>query len=146
MTTARPPASMPLPVPNQDNQEFWDGCKQHEFRIQRCRGCGTFRHYPRPACHNCASFDTEWVTVSGRGTVYSYTIAYYAFHPYFRDKIPYPVVVVELDEAPGVRMASNIVDCPLDEVHIGMAVDVVWEDLNPDVSIYRFRPAVLPGP
>ena len=131
---------MPLPIPIIDNQEFWDGCKKHEFRIQQCKSCGTLRHYPRPACHNCASFDTEWVKVGGRGKVYSYTIAYHPFHPYFADKIPYPVVVVELDGAPGVRMASNMVDCPVEDIKVGMAVDVVWEDVSEEHTLYKFRP------
>lgn len=130
----------PMPTPNPDTQEFWDGCKNHEFRIQRCKSCGTFRHYPRPACFNCQSFDTEWVTIGGRGTIYSYTIAQHSFHPFFRDKVPYAVVVVELDEAPGVRMASNMVDCPVDAVQCGMPVDVVWEDLDDKITLYKFRP------
>ncbi len=130
----------PVPVPNPDTQEFWDGCREHEFRIQRCRSCGTFRHYPRPAGHICQSLDTDWVRVSGNGTVYSYTIALHSFHPYFRDKLPYAVVVVEMDDAPGVRMASNMVGCRPEDVHCGMRVGVVWEDLDDKTTLYKFRP------
>jgi uncharacterized OB-fold protein len=81
------------------------------------------------------------VKVSGRGTVYSYTIAHHPFHPAFRDKVPYPVVVVEMDDAPGARMASNLVDCPIDGVKIGMPVEVVWEDIDEETTLYKFRPA-----
>ncbi|MEK7214345.1 MAG: OB-fold domain-containing protein [Chloroflexota bacterium] len=137
--TTTPPGYV-VPAPNADTREFWEGCKAHQFRVQRCQNCGTFRHYPRPACHQCASFDTEWVDIGGGGVVYSFTIARHPFHPAFRDKTPYAILVVEMDDAPGVRMASNMVDCPVDDVRIGMPVEVVWEDLSDEVTLYKFRP------
>jgi uncharacterized OB-fold protein len=131
----------PLPIPNLDNQAFWDGCREHEFRIQRCANCGTFRHYPRPTCYKCRSFDTELVTVPGEGTVYSYTITHRTNHAFFRDKVPFVIAVVELNAAPGVRMASNIIDCEPGDVSCGMPVSVVWDEVAPDVSLYRFKPS-----
>lgn len=132
--------SLPIPEPSEDTQEFWEGLKRHELFIQRCAECGTLRHYPRPCCHNCASLNYEWVRASGRGTIYSYMVAHHAFHPAFRDKVPYAVALVELDDIPGVRMASNLVDCPLEQVRIGMPVEVVYEDWSPEVTVYKFRP------
>lgn len=127
-----------LPTPNLDTKEFWEGCNRHELLIQRCKECGTWRHYPRPLCHNCTSFETEWVRVSGRGQVYSYIIAYHSFHPAFAPRVPYAVVLVELEDAP-VRLASNLVYCPLEEISIGIPVEVVFEEVK-EATLYKFRP------
>ena len=132
----------PLPVPNEDTQPFWDGCRHHKLLIQQCANCGTYRHYPVPACYRCNSFDTDWVESSGRGTVHSFAICHRAFDPWFTDKIPYNLVLVELDDIPGIRMVSNLVDCKNEEIYIGMPVEPVWEDVTEAISLYKFCPAL----
>ena len=64
----------PLPEPTPETQEFWDGAKRGELRIQRCRACGKAYFFPRPFCPHCSSKDVEWFTASGRGKLYSYVI------------------------------------------------------------------------
>ncbi|HVM94890.1 MAG TPA: zinc ribbon domain-containing protein, partial [Candidatus Acidoferrales bacterium] len=66
----------PTPVPNFDNAGFWEACRKHELRIQRCSACGTLRHHPRPMCPACNSVDYDWQLVSGRATLYSFTIVH----------------------------------------------------------------------
>jgi uncharacterized OB-fold protein len=94
-----------------------------------------------PICHACRSWRYEWKQVSGRGTVFTYTIAWNPVHPALRSgRCPYNVVVVELPDAGGVRMVGNAVDCANEDIYVGMPVEVVWEDVNPDVTLPLWRP------
>ena len=127
----------PLPHINSESKEFWEGCHRHELLIQRCLACSTFRHYPRIICPNCGSWDTQWVKVSGKGKVYSWTVAHQAFHPGFADDVPYASVIVELAE--GVRMMTNIIDANPDELYVGMPVEVVFEDVSSEITLPKFR-------
>jgi len=90
--------SKPAPHPSPLTQPYWDGAAAGKLRIQHCASCGKARHYPRYICDGCHSFETEWKDSSGRGTVHSWTIAHHAFHPGFKDELPYTLVVVELEE------------------------------------------------
>ncbi len=126
------------PYIDQDNRGYWDAVKQHKLVLQRCRVCKEFYHPPRPMCPVCHSQDTlEWVPSSGKGIVYSFVnftsdrMAYPAF------KLPYSVVLVELEE--GVRITANTHEIPAEEVYIGMPVEVTFEDLAPDFTLYRFK-------
>jgi len=130
--------AIPLPVSNLDNHDFWDGCRHHELRLQRCDACGTVRHHPRPACPQCASFDYGWVRASGRGTLYTFTIVHGPTLPAFQSRTPYNVAVVQLDEGP--FMVSTIVGCRAEELRIGMPVEVVFEDVDETLSLPRFKP------
>ncbi len=129
----------PLPVPNADNKEFWESCKKHQLRIQKCQGCGELRWPPSFLCPHCHSQESEWVRVSGKGTVYTFTVFHRAYHLGFKEDIPYVTAVVELDEGP--HLLSNIVDCEPGEVRCDMPVEVVWEDIDEDFSIPKFKPA-----
>ena len=128
----------PVPVPTAESQEYWAGCKRHELLIQRCRSCGRFQFYPRAVCTGCLSQDLEWAKASGRGTVYSYSVVYRAPSKAFAADAPYATAIVELEE--GVRMMSNVVGCPPEEVRIGMPVEVVFEDVSDEIALPKFRP------
>ena len=134
------PPGMPLPAVTDDTRPFWDACRRHELVIQRCTACGTFRHLPTPVCWKCRSFAHGWVKVSGRGSVYSYAVVHRAFLPELAGHVPYVVVVVALDDAPGVRILSNLVEARPDQVRIGLPVEVVFEDVTAEVTVPRFRP------
>ena len=130
----------PLPIIHPlDTKEYWDSCKRHELRIQRCCDCGTYRFPPRAACHNCTSLNAEWVKVTGRGKVHSYCAAVEPVHPALKDKPPYSIALVDLEE--GARMMTNIVDCDPYDVAIDMPVEVVFEDLTDEISLPKFRPS-----
>lgn len=132
---ARP--GFPLPVPSEDSAPFWEYLRQGELRVQRCLVCATFAHPPRLMCPECGSFDRAWVAVSGRGTVYSYVVTRQAIHPSFEGHIPYATVVVELAEGP--LLTSNLVDVPVDEVQIGLPVEVVFVAASDEVTLPLFR-------
>ena len=127
----------PLPQITPDMAPFWDAARRHELVVQRCTGCGATRFPPRELCSRCLSRDAAWTRVSGRGTVFTFVVMHQAYHPGFADELPYAVVVVELEE--GARMTTNVVDCPVGELRIGMPVEVVFEDATPEISLPKFR-------
>lgn len=129
----------PLPVLQGLSKEFYGWCKEHELRFQRCTQCGTWRHLPREMCAECGSSSWEWAKSSGRGSVFTWTVAARAMHPAFQDDAPYAPVVIEMDE--GVRLLSGVVDCPPDELEIGMPVEVVFDDVTPELTLPKFRRA-----
>lgn len=129
----------PLPGPTLESKEFWEGCKRHELLIQRCRDCGSYRHYPRLLCPKCNSENTEWVKVSGKGQVYTWAVAVQPFHPGFAEDVPYAMVIVELEE--GVRLMTNIMDSRPEDLYIGMPVKVVFDDVTEEVTLPKFKRA-----
>jgi len=133
------PAGKPIPRPDEESKGYWEACRRHELRVQACRSCATLRFYPRATCPVCMSSDVEWRLCSGRGEVYTYTVTHQNHSPGFRDDLPYVLAYVELEE--GVQMLTNIVDCPPDDVRIGMKVAVTFDDVSDSVAIPRFRPA-----
>ncbi|MBM2826402.1 MAG: hypothetical protein HW403_466 [Dehalococcoidia bacterium] len=133
---------MPLPAPDQDTAGFWEGCKRHTLLVQRCAKCGVFRMPPVPVCYDCHSSEYEWVESIGVGEVYTSVIVHHPPHPATRDRVPYNVVVVQLDDCGQVKLVSNLVDCANEDIQVGMKVQVAWEDTTPDVAQPRFRPLV----
>ena len=126
---------MTLPVPdpgNEDDAAFWDALAEGELRIQRCIACGVLRHPPRPVCAHCGSTERGWQVVSGAGEVWSFTVVHPPTLPAFADRTPYGSVVVRLDE--GVFLVSNIVDCPVDELAVGMPVELALTKIAADQS------------
>ena len=131
---------MPLPEPDALTAPFWEGCAAQELRIQKCASCGVHRHVPAVICSECQSFDSTWDVSQGTGTVFSYIVVHHSVHPATRDSLPYNVAVVELDDCGGVRVTSNVVGCPNEELRVGMPVRVVWERVDDSLSMFRFTP------
>ena len=129
----------PLPAPTLETRPYWDGCKRHELRIQRCAACGHYQFYPRIYCAQCFSDRVEWVTASGRATVLTFTVVRRPVSPAFAQDVPYVVALVTLEEGPS--MMTNIIGCAPEQVAIGMRVAVTFEDWNEEISIAKFRPA-----
>ncbi|MCW5889570.1 MAG: Zn-ribbon domain-containing OB-fold protein [bacterium] len=129
----------PLPRIDEESRGYWEALARHELYVQRCRDCGTVRFPPRALCTHCMSPATEWLRCSGRGTVYSFTVTHQNQAPGFREELPYVLAIVELAEGP--RVMTNIVGCAPDAVRIGMAVEVVFDDVAPGTTLAKFRPA-----
>ena len=127
----------PLPRITPDNRPFWEAARRHELRLQRCDACGRFRYPPGPMCPDCLSERFEWRRVSGRGTISSWVVFHRVYFPAFADDAPYAVVQVELEEGP--RLISNLVSSPGEKINIGMPVEVVFDDVTPELSLPRFR-------
>jgi uncharacterized OB-fold protein len=132
-------SAKPMPVPDADSRPFWEGCREHRLKIERCADCKTARFPPARLCPHCRSSRSEWITASGRGTVFSWIVVR---HPVPKDiyagEVPYVVALVELEE--GVRMPTNVVGCAPEAIRAGMPVEVVFEEVSAEITLPRFRP------
>ncbi len=129
-------SQIPLPRPTRLSRPHWDGCREGKLRVQRCRDCDAYVFIPQPACTSCLSEGLEWVDSSGRGTVYSLTTVYRPQRPEFG--APYTVAIVELEE--GWHMISNLVECEIEAMQVGMPVEVVFRAMSDEISLPMFRP------
>ena len=136
-------ATWHLPVPDLETTPYWDATREGKLLIKECRACGRAFFYPRNHCPTCWSTDTVWREASGRGTVYTFTVVFQNDLPPFRDRVPYAIAIVELEE--GVRMTSNIEGIVPEDVRCGMPVQVAFREEqrgeDDTVSIPVFRPA-----
>ncbi|MFS3137403.1 Zn-ribbon domain-containing OB-fold protein [Gluconacetobacter sacchari] len=124
-----------LMVLNAEEKPFFDASAEGRFLLKSCNECGKAHWYPRAACPFCHSIDTCWITGSGRGAVLSWTVMR-------RAKVPYALAYVTLEEGPS--MMSNIVECDLDTLRVGMPVELVFGQAN-GVVVPRFRPVRVDG-
>jgi uncharacterized OB-fold protein len=131
----------PLPAISPENEPFWAGLRERRFAAPRCRRCGDFGWIPYPACRTCLSTDLEWVTLSGRATIYSYSVVHRGPGA-FNDDVPYILVLAEMEERPRPMLVlAQLVLCPPDEVRIGMPVEVTFTDIPDEaVTLYAFAP------
>ncbi|MFJ8668147.1 Zn-ribbon domain-containing OB-fold protein [Streptomyces sp. NPDC093600] len=131
---------MLTPVVDEDGAPFWEYAARGELRVQACAApdCGEPRFPPRPCCPHCQSFDSEWRRMSGRGRIWSYVLPHPPLLPDYAAQAPYNAVVVELAEAPRIRLVGNVVAAPdaaLDSVdparlRIGAPVRVAFTDID----------------
>ena len=132
----------PLPAITSEAKPFWDAAPQNQLVMQHCNDCGAWVWTPRPLCNECGSERIEWTPMSGRGEIYSFTVIRQvvgrAASQAFAQDIPYVIAWVDLDEGP--RMITNIVNCPVDQVQLGMKVSVVFEQASKDVWLPKFKP------
>ena len=132
----------PLPVPDPESAPYWEAAAEGRLVVQRCGACGHTYLYPRSACPRCWSEHTSWVDASGRGTVYSFTVIRRNDLPPFRDRVPYVVAIVELDEGP--RLTTNVEECDPQDVQCGMLVEVAFRTETGDgegsAAVPVFRP------
>ena len=132
-----------VPTVEDESRPYWDAAKQGRLLVKRCNACRRVHHYPRPFCPTCWSEDVEWQEVSGLGTVYTYSIVFRNDLEPFSGWGAYVPAVVELDEGP--RLMTNVVDCPHDDLAVGMKVRVSFRDLTDEWSAPVFCPAEVGG-
>ena len=125
------------PTLDDDNRFFWTSGQDGRLRILRCRSCGYYLHPPLPRCPACGGRDLAPEAVSGQGEVFSYTVNHQSWDG---DTDPYAIVLVALPEQDGLRLTSNLVNCPPGEARIGLPVRVVFEQ-NDRVWFPVFEPA-----
>ena len=132
---------MPKDVPR-----FWREIPQRYNLIgNTCGSCGRVFFPPREACPDCrrkSMGQMKELKLSGKGEVFTYTIIHVGPDD-FEEQIPYPIAIIQLDEGP--RITAQIVDCPVEDVHIGMKVESVFRKIQEDGSVgaiyygYKFR-------
>lgn len=126
-----------LPQLSADTEFFWRSGADGQLRIQRCRRCGRYAHPPVPRCRNCGAPGPSPVTVSGRASVFSFTVNCQPFVRWLPP--PYVLAIVALAEQPDVHLTTRLVDVVAEEVHIGMPVSVVFERVG-EVYLPLFAP------
>jgi uncharacterized protein len=126
----------PMPVVDPGTKPFWDAAREHRLSIPKCDECGKYHFYPRELCPHCHSSDLTWTDVSGKGEVYSYTIARKPAGPVFAADVPYVIAMIALDEGP--RMLTNIITKNVDSVRIGDRVSVSFDDVTPQLTLPKF--------
>ena len=136
--SAAEPYDKPLPKIEPDTQPYWEHLKAHRMHVQRCSACQRFYFPPSDYCPHCLSRDVAWTPVSGRGTVYSWVTMHRAYTPAYEDELPYNVSLVDLEE--GARVWTNVIGCAPADVYCGMRVEVVYEDVNEEIALAKFRP------
>ena len=129
----------PMPLPTPLTRPYWDGLAQDRIRIQRCDDCGAWVFYPRSHCNHCLSNRLTWHDVSGRATLYTFTVTRQPTAPFFADEVPQRLAVVELDE--GVRLTATLVDVADADIRIGMRLKPVFDHVSESVTLLRFAPA-----
>ena len=130
---------LPRPLSPELTRPFWEAAKRHELVLPRCKSCDYLFFYPRSECPRCLSNQLEWMRVSGRGRLHTYTIVNQPANAAFRDDTPYVYAVVQLDEGP--RMVSNVVQCAVDAVSVDMPLEAVFDDVTPEWTLVKFKPA-----
>jgi uncharacterized OB-fold protein len=119
----------PRPNIDEDIRPFWEGLRRHEFLLFRCKTCGAW-YWPAAYCrnHENEAFmgNLQWQPASGRGRIFSFNVHHWAFHPGFKEEVPYVYALIELDEGP--MFGTNVVGCRPEDVRIGQNVEIVFED------------------
>jgi uncharacterized OB-fold protein len=128
----------PLPEITPLNEHFWRGGASGELRFLKCKGCSWLVHPPVPICPRCSNRELSPVAVSGRAVVVAATVNHQRWGP--EEEAPYAIAIVELPEQPGLRLTTNVVGCPPEQVQIGMQVRVRFEAQG-DVWLPLFEPA-----
>ncbi len=129
----------PVPAPDEVSRFFWEAAEDHRLVLQRCRACTRLQYPPEVCCIHCQAEVFDHAEISGRGVIYSYAIVDRPLHAGFVDRLPYIVAFVELNDQPGLRMMTNLVDLP--EGHspkCGMTVEVAFEKRGA-VTLPQFR-------
>jgi uncharacterized OB-fold protein len=135
----------PLPEPDATSRFHWEAATEGRLLIQACSACGHRQYPPEVCCVRCQSTDLDHVESAGRGTIYSHALVERPFHMGFLEAVPYVVVLVELNDQPGLRLVTNLVGVdPRTPLACGMRVEVAFED-RAGVALPQFRLAEEPS-
>jgi uncharacterized OB-fold protein len=132
----------PYPIPEYGTEPYWEACNNEQLIMQRCTKCSKFRWHPAPLCTHCGADDFSWEAISGRGKITTWTVVTHPVHPAAFERVPYVVVEVELDEQPGLRMLSNLVDAEDEDIVIdaGVAVEFTTHSNGQKLPVFRLSP------
>jgi len=129
----------PRPLIDDLTRPFWEAAREHRLVIQRCQDCRHFNHPPRPVCNACHSAALTFEPVSGRGTIYSFSVMHQPNVAGFGGELPYLNILVELEEQPQLFLVSNLSEVQREQVRIGGQVEVYFEDVDAELTLPKFR-------
>ncbi len=123
----------PAPTVDPETEEFWNATREGILLVRHCKSCESAHYYPRTICPHCGSDDTYFEQASGKGTIYSYSVMR-------RAKIPYALAYVTL-EGTDISMMTNIIDCNLDDLSVGQAVQLKFsKTVDSEFQVPTFTP------
>jgi uncharacterized OB-fold protein len=131
-----------MPIPDADSLPFWEGAKRHELLAQQCAECSQWRWPPQGVCPNCHSWNSVWTRLAGHGHISSYVVVQQGgVSAAFANDAPYVIAKIEMDGTDGlVIMTSNVVNCPWEDVYVGMHVRVTFDDVDARMTLPKFAP------
>lgn len=135
-------APRPRPRPDDVTRPYWEAAAEHRLVVMRCDGCGRYRHPPTAACENCGSESVQWEQLSGDGHLWSFVVDRRNLVPGFSG--PYAVaIVVPVETGDDIRIVTNLVGYPFDQIRVGMPVQVTWDDLGDRLTLPQFTPSTI---
>ena len=130
----------PLPLADDASAGFWDAARDGRLAIQRCTACRKWNHAPSLACPHCGSFDLGFEDVSGKATLFAWSIIKEPPAPGFVGRVPLIVALVELAEQPHLLLSANILEADAADLRLGMPLEVVFETVTEECALPQFRP------
>tara|TARA_B100000686_G_scaffold136347_1_gene143612 strand:- start:17360 stop:17767 length:408 start_codon:yes stop_codon:yes gene_type:complete len=127
----------PKPIIDNDSKVYWESAKNNKLIIQYSKKNNEYYLYSKQLISNIDSDDIEWIEVSGKGTIYSFTEVYVPAGPAFKEEVPYIVASIELEE--GARIISNIINVHNKEISIGKKVKVIFCKHSENLTIPKFE-------
>ena len=135
----------PVPAPDDVTRFYWEAASDHRLVLQRCQACHKMQYPPEICCVHCQAEEFQAVETTGRGVIYSYSVVDRPLHAGFIDALPYVVALVELDDQPGLRILTNLVEVPAGmPLSCGLPVEVTFEERG-SVTLPQFRLLRLPS-
>ena len=129
----------PLPEFRPETKPYWDAAKNHKLVIPKSKTTGESFFYPRAVSPgDDMTDDIEWVESEGKGKIWTFSIHHMGPSKAYKGEPPYVVALIEMDE--GVKMMSNVIDVDVKDVHIGMEVEVIFDDVTEEVTLPKFKP------
>lgn len=128
----------PVPQATAETEAYWEGCRGGELRLQCCSDCGHVQFPPRRFCSRCLAALPPFERASGRGRVRSFSVVRHPISSAFADEVPFVVALIELAEGP--TMMAGIRGCAIEEVAIGMPVEVEFEERSEAIHLPYFHP------
>jgi len=127
-------------VPDDLTKPFWDAANAGRLDIQNCSVCNRLHNPPVAACTQCKSGDNlEWKQMSGKGKIYNYGVVYDCPVRLLQQDQPFNLAVITLDEDPGIQMYSHLPGTPVDDVPVGAAVEVIFEETANGQKVPEWR-------
>jgi uncharacterized OB-fold protein len=131
-------STRPKPLLDTWNKPFWAACAEGKLTLQRCKATGKCFFPPAPVSPFTGRPDWEWITASGRGTLWSFVVFHQGYFPGMRDELPYPVVMVKLEEGP--YLLTNIDGLKPEDLRIGMRMAVRFPGGPEGFALPQFGP------
>ncbi|MEU5878361.1 OB-fold domain-containing protein [Spirillospora sp. NPDC047279] len=133
-------AQRPRPEADRDSAPWWEAVRRHELIVQCCEECGTLRFPARAICNRCRCRMYEWVPVRGTATVYSWIVNHQVFMRSMADEVPFPVLLVRLDEGDDLLMYGDLAEGEAADLRPGLPVEAVFVDVDDTTTVVHWRP------